>query len=97
MTTPEIFQLLGGILLTFAALPQITQVIITKNVRGLNLTTFFMILVGNGFKSIYGIHMAVNGYGVILIITVSMSFTIILILIILIIYYRMLEKKEGKK
>lgn len=88
MTIPEIFQFVGGILLTLAALPQITQVIITKNVRGLNLTTFTMILIGNVFKSVYGIYMAINGYGIILIITTSMSFTIILILIILIIYYR---------
>ncbi len=93
MTTPEIFQLLGGILATFAALPQITQVMITKNVKGLNLTTYFMILVGNGFMSVYGIYMAVNGYGIILIITISMSTIIISTLIILIIYYRRLEKK----
>ena len=95
MTIPEIFQFLGGLLLTLAAVPQITQVYITKNVKGLNLTTFTMILVGNAFKSIYGIYMAINGYGIILIITTSMSFTIISILIILIIYYRFFTEEVN--
>ncbi len=88
MTTPEISQLLGGMVLTFAALPQITQVYITKDVRGLNLTTFLLLLVGNGLKSIYGIYMAVNGYTVVLIITTGLSFLIIAILVIMVIYYR---------
>ena len=88
MTTPEIFQLLGGILLTFAALPQISQVYITKDVRGLNLTTFLMILVGNGMKSIYGIYMAINGYSTVLIITTGLSMVIISILVLMVIYYR---------
>ncbi len=88
MTTPEIFQLLGGMILTFAALPQITQVYITKDVRGLNLTTYLMILVGNGLKSIYGIYMAINGYSTVLIITTGLSMVIITILVLMVIYYR---------
>ena len=88
MTTPEVFQLMGGMVLTFAALPQITQVYITKDVRGLNLTTFLLLLAGHGMKSIYGIYMAVNGYTVVLIITTGLSFLIIAILVIMVIYYK---------
>lgn len=88
MTMAESFQLLGGILLTFAALPQITQVYITRNVKGLNLLTYFMILVGNGFMAIFGFEMALNGNGIVLLITSLMGFTIISILVILILVFR---------
>jgi len=84
----EGIQLMGGIFLTFATLPQITQVYITKNVSGLNLTTFIMILIGNLLQGAYGIYMAVNGYGFVLIISNSMAFCMILTLIVLIVKYR---------
>jgi uncharacterized protein with PQ loop repeat len=92
MEMAEIFQLMGGFILTFAALPQITQVIITKNVTGINLTTFTMLLIGNFLKIIYGYNMAINGITNVLIITNSMAFLIILILVVLVINYKYLEK-----
>ncbi len=92
MEMAEVFQLIGGMILTFAALPQITQVVITKSVEGLNLLTFLMILTGNALKLVYAIHMAVNGYGLVLIITTSMSFLIILTLTSMIVYYRRFRK-----
>jgi len=88
MEMAEVFQLIGGMLLTFAALPQITQIYMTKSAEGLNITTFLMILIGNACKIIYAIHIAVNGYGTILIFTTGASFLIIVILLALILYYR---------
>jgi uncharacterized protein with PQ loop repeat len=88
MTTNEILYLIGGIILTFAALPQITQLYIQKKSEGLNLLTFLMIVTANILKMFYAIYTAVNGYGTVLIITTSLSLLIILTLTIMIIYYR---------
>jgi uncharacterized protein with PQ loop repeat len=92
MTSTEVLFLIGGILLTFAALPQITQLYITKTAEGLNLLTFLMILTGNALKIFYAYYTAVNGYGLVLIITTILSFLIILILTIMIIYYKYFMK-----
>ncbi len=95
MTTNEATYLIGGIILTFAALPQITQIYITKDVRGLNLLTFLMILTGNILKMFYAIYTAVNGYGLVLIITTSMSLLIIATLTSLIIYYKFFNSSNN--
>ena len=97
MTMAEVFQLIGGMFLTFAALPQITQILITRSVQGLNLLTFLMILTGNAMKMVYAIYMAINGYGLVLTITTGMSFAIILTLTALIIYYRYFRKVRKFK
>ncbi len=88
MTLTEILYLIGGIILTFAALPQITQLYMTKNTEGLNLLTFLMITTGYILKMFYAIYTAINGYGIVLIITTSLGFLNILTVTFLIIYYR---------
>lgn len=88
MTMPEILYLIGGIVLTFAALPQVTQLYITKQTEGLNLLTFLMITSGYILKMFFAIYTAINGYGVVLIITTSLGFLNILTVTFLIIYYR---------
>lgn len=92
MTMTEILYLIGGIILTSAALPQITQLYLTKNSDGLNLLTFFMLSIGNILKMFYAIYTAINGYGLVIIITTSLSLLNILTLTTLIIYYRYFHK-----
>lgn len=94
MTANEVLYLIGGIILTFAALPQITQLYIEKDAKGLNLLTFLMILAGNILKMFYAIYTAVNGYGTVLIITTTLSLTIISTLTIMIIYYKFFHQEE---
>ena len=94
MEMTEVLYLIGGIVLTFAALPQITQLYIQKNAESLNLLTFLMILTGNILKMFYAIYTAVNGYGTVLIITTSLSLLIILTLTIMIIYYRFFHEER---
>lgn len=88
MTTVEVLYLIGGIILTFAALPQITQLYLTKNTEGLNLLTFLMLSTGYTLKMFYAIYTAINGYGIVLIITTSLGLLNILTTTFLIIYYR---------
>ena len=92
MTMTEVLYLIGGIILTSAALPQITQLYLTKNSEGLNLLTFFMLTIGNILKMFYAIYTAINGYGLVIIITTSLSLLNILTLTILIVYYRFYHK-----
>lgn len=93
MTMTEVLYLIGGIILTSAALPQITQLYLTKNSDGLNLLTFFMLSIGNILKMFYAIYTAINGYGLVIIITTSLSLINILTLTTLIIYYRFYRKE----
>ena len=92
MTMTEILYLIGGIILTFAALPQITQLYITKSAEGLNLLTFLMITTGYTLKMFYAFYTAINGYGTVLIITTSLGLLNILTVTIMIIYYRFIRK-----
>ena len=94
MTTTEVLYLIGGIILTFAALPQITQLYIQKNADSLNLLTFLMIVIGNILKMFYAIYTAVNGYGIVLIITTSLTLLIVSTLTTMIIYYRFIHKER---
>jgi len=97
MTANEILYLIGGIILTFAALPQITQLYVTKTAKGLNLLTFLMLLTGYILKMFYSIYTAINGYGIVLIITTSLGFLNILTVTYLIIYYRYVRKFRKKR
>jgi len=98
MTANEVLYLIGGIILTFAALPQITQMYMTKTAEGLNLLTFLMILTGYTLKMFYAIYTAINGYGTVLIITTSLGLLNILTIVILIIKYRFFRivRKERR-
>ncbi len=80
--------LIGGFTLTIASVPQIVQVVITKNVAGLNLATFMLLLIGNGFKLLYAIDLLKNGISAVVFISTGMSFLIILILVTLVMNYK---------
>lgn len=80
--------LIGGITLTIASVPQIVQVVITKSVKGLNLATFMLLLIGNGFKLLYAIDLLQKGISTVIFLSTGMSFLTILILVTLITNYK---------
>ncbi len=88
MELKEMIYLIGGLTLMIASVPQIVQVVITKNVIGLNLATFTLLLIGNGFKLLYAIDLLKNGISAVVFISTGMSFLIILVLVTLIINYK---------
>jgi uncharacterized protein with PQ loop repeat len=88
MELTEMIYLIGGFTLTIASVPQIVQVVITKNVAGLNLATFILLLIGNGFKLLYAIDLLKNGISAVVFISTGMSFLIILILVTLVMNYK---------
>jgi len=88
MELTEMIYLIGGFTLTIASVPQIVQVVITKNVAGLNLATFMLLLIGNGFKLLYAIDLLKNGISAVVFISTGMSFLIILILVTLVMNYK---------
>jgi uncharacterized protein with PQ loop repeat len=88
MELTEMIYLIGGITLTIASVPQIVQVIITKSVRGLNLATFMLLLIGNGFKLLYAIDLLQKGISTVIFLSTGMSFLTILILVTLITNYK---------
>jgi uncharacterized protein with PQ loop repeat len=88
MELTEMVYLIGGITLTIASVPQIVQVVITKSVRGLNLATFMLLLIGNGFKLLYAIDLLQKGISTVIFLSTGMSFLTILILVTLITNYK---------
>ena len=69
----DVYQLLGGIILTAGQIPQIIQLIKTKSSRDLNLITYFMIFLGILLMEIYAINWVLNGSGHAYLITNTIS------------------------
>lgn len=52
----EVLQLLGGLILSVGAIPQIEQIVRTKSAKDLNLATLVTLIVGMGMMETYAIH-----------------------------------------
>lgn len=52
----EVLQLLGGLILSVGAIPQIEQIVRTKSAKDLNLATLVTLIVGMGMMEAYAIH-----------------------------------------
>ena len=91
----DVFQLVGGIVLSVGYIPQIAQVLRTKSSEGLNLKSFGMIFAGILLYEIYAIALVVlESSGHMYLITNSVSTLINGLMCLLIKIY---EKKEKKK
>ena len=91
----DVFQLVGGIVLSIGYMPQIAQILRTKSSEGLNLKSFGMIFAGILLNEIYAIALVVlESSGHMYLITNSVSTLINGLLCLLIKIY---EKKEKKK
>jgi MtN3 and saliva related transmembrane protein len=87
-----LFQLIGGVILSFGWIPQIVQIIRTKSVKDLNQKTFWLLFAGIGLMEVYAVSLALDGVGYAFLITNTMSLVLIVFLLALILMYRGKEK-----
>jgi MtN3 and saliva related transmembrane protein len=52
----EILQLVGGIILSVGSIPQLEQIVRTKSVEDINLTSIITLILGMLFMEMYAIH-----------------------------------------
>lgn len=85
----DIFQLTGGIILTFGYIPQIVQILKTKSVKDLNITTFASVVLGILLMELYACNLYFyKGSGFMFLITNTMALTCASTVLILIVVYR---------
>jgi len=89
MNVYDILQLVGGMILSVGAIPQIEQIIRTKSVKDINLTSIITLIVGMVLMQIYAVHYEL----VMFIITNSVSLLLSIVKLGLKIYYE--PKKEA--
>lgn len=56
MTIYDILQLIGGMILSVGSIPQIEQIIRTKSVKDINLTSIITLIIGMILMQIYAVH-----------------------------------------
>ncbi|GIP29252.1 hypothetical protein J23TS9_43820 [Paenibacillus sp. J23TS9] len=83
-----IMQLIGGLILAVAWIPQIIQILRTKSVKDLNNKTFLFLVAGIALMEVYAVHMALGGVGFAFLITNSVSLLIMLTILGCILKYR---------
>jgi len=79
-----IFGIISMLLFTFCFIPQIISILKTKNVSGLNLWLWIMVVAGHAAGLVYAVWLKVP----ILIATYSIGFSLSLWTLILVVYYR---------
>ena len=52
----EVLQLVGGLILSVGAIPQIEQIVRTKSAKDSNMATLITLIVGMGMMEAYAIH-----------------------------------------
>jgi MtN3 and saliva related transmembrane protein len=90
----DILQLIGGFILSFGYIPQITQILKTKSTEDLNLKTFVMMFTGILFMEVYAVNLLLRGAGGAVLITNTISLTGCGITVFLILKY---GRKKGNK
>ena len=61
MTFFDLLQFLGGCILTGGYIPQIRQILKTKNASGLNRSTFISLTVGISMMEVYAVNLVMSG------------------------------------
>lgn len=85
----DVFQLIGGIIMSVGYIPQIAQILRTKSSEGLNLKSFGMIFAGILLYEIYAIALVVlESSGHMYLITNSVSTVLSGLMCLLIVCYR---------
>lgn len=83
MTIYDILQLIGGMILSVGAIPQIEQIIRTKSVKDINLTSIITLIIGMILMQIYAVHAGLTMF----IITNTISLLLAIVKLSLKIYY----------
>lgn len=69
----DFLQLAGGLILAIGYIPQIIQLIKTRSSRDLNAKTYLSLTVGILLMEVYAVDLAVQGSGVMFLVTNSIS------------------------
>jgi len=88
MTIYDILQLVGGMILSIGSIPQIEQIVRTKSVKDINLTSIITLILGMILMQIYAVHAGLTMF----IITNTISLLLAIVKLSLKIYYT----KGGK-
>ncbi|NBW22613.1 MAG: hypothetical protein EBR82_83180 [Caulobacteraceae bacterium] len=88
MTIYDILQLVGGMILSIGSIPQIEQIVRTKSVKDINLTSIITLILGMVLMQIYAVHAGLTMF----IITNTISLLLAIVKLSLKIYYT----KGGK-
>jgi MtN3 and saliva related transmembrane protein len=88
MTIYDILQLVGGMILSIGSIPQIEQIVRTKSVKDINLTSIITLIIGMLLMQIYAVHAELTMF----IITNTISLLLAIVKLSLKIYYT----KGGK-
>ncbi|MGN7358353.1 PQ-loop domain-containing transporter [Paenibacillus sp. SAF-054] len=83
-----VMQLIGGMIMAVAWIPQIVQILRTKSVKDLNNKTFLFLVTGIALMEVYAVHMAWGGVGYAFLITNSVSLLIMLMILGCILRFR---------
>lgn len=84
----NICQLIGGLVIGLSYLPQIIQILKTRSVQDLNLTSYVTLGIGLSLTELYALYLLiVQGLGMYLL-TNSIGLITIIIMIILVIKYK---------
>ena len=83
MNIYDLLQLIGGMILSVGAIPQIEQIIRTKSVKDINLTSIITLIVGMVLMQIYAVHYGLTMF----IITNTISLLLSIVKLALKIYY----------
>jgi uncharacterized protein with PQ loop repeat len=89
MNIYDILQLAGGLILSVGSIPQIEQIIRTKSVNDINLTSIITLIIGMVLMQIYAVHSGLTMF----IITNTISLLLAIVKLGLKIHY---TKKDEK-
>lgn len=94
MTFFDFLQFLGGCILTAGYIPQILQILKTKDAKGLNRKTFVSLTVGISLMEIYAVNLVFSG-GYMFFVTNTAAWLVNITMLVLVIRYG--EKPEKKE
>ena len=98
----DLLQLAGGLILAVGYIPQIIQLIRTRSSKDLNLKSYALVCIGIAFMEVYAVNLALNGTGLMFLVTNTMSLALMICICVLIIitqfkYIKQADRPEGER
>lgn len=87
MKLAEIMQLIGGFILAFGYIPQITRIVKKRSAKDFHFGSFLLMFIGIGLMEVYAASLALNGTGIMFFITNSFSLLLVGVMCVLIVKY----------
>lgn len=87
MKYAEAMQLIGGFILAFGYIPQITRIIRKRSAKDFHFGSFLMMFIGIALMEVYAVALAAGGTGEMFLITNSCSLLLVGVMCVLIVKY----------